>query len=356
MTSTRASWRSAPRRSSSSAAGAGRCGTPTRAVWSRCASRWPWACGRPETGQARDGAHASRARPRGRAALAGARRHGTPPRYAAGLPGRAGGAIEVTLVTGADDRLAFRAARELDRRPALAALVAPAEPGDAAAPAAVAQVCAMLRNRRQEAVVSGPLPASTTGSTGAATSDALEAAVADGRLPVSWLPAAAAAPRRAPRGRRALVAAARANVADARPRLLAGHAGAGPQLDAPRLRLRRRAAHRRRRRWARRTPRSRGVLASLRLWGFPAGASRWRRRLAAAADRSARSSTGRAAQARRWRLPGTSGCRQEVSSGQTTARARRGLDSGTDTGRRRRRPTRRVERLLRESCRGPAQA
>ena len=47
----------------------------------------------------------------------------------------AGGAIDVTLVAGADDRLAFRAARELDRRPALAVLVAPAASGDAAAAA-----------------------------------------------------------------------------------------------------------------------------------------------------------------------------------------------------------------------------
>ena len=124
----------------------------------------------------------------------------------------AGGSIEVTLVTGADDRLAFRAARELDRRPALAVLVAPAEPGDAAAPEAVSRVCAMLRNRRQEAVVSGPMPAGTTGSTGPATSDAPEAAVADGHLPISWLPAAGAGALPVGAGRQALVAAARANV------------------------------------------------------------------------------------------------------------------------------------------------
>ncbi|HEY5168664.1 MAG TPA: hypothetical protein VIK03_04635, partial [Thermoleophilia bacterium] len=102
-------------------------------------------------------------------------------RYAAEVRRRlaqsAESAIEVTLVTGADDRLAFRAARELDRRPALGVLVAPAEPGDAAAPKAVAKVCAMLRDRGQEAVVSGPMPPGASGSTGTVTSDALEAAV-----------------------------------------------------------------------------------------------------------------------------------------------------------------------------------
>ncbi len=122
----------------------------------------------------------------------------------------AGAPVEVTFVSGADDRLAFRAARELDRRPALAALVAPARPGDAAT-AAVTKVCAMLRQRRQEAVVSSPLVAGPGEASGTSAEKAL-AAVADSRLPVSWLPAAQAGATGAGDGRRALVAAARANV------------------------------------------------------------------------------------------------------------------------------------------------
>ena len=108
-------------------------------------------------------------------------------RYAAEVRRRlarsAGGAVQVTLVAGADDRLAFRAARELDRRPALAVLVAPATSGDAAA-ASVSKVCAMLRKRRQEAVVSAPLPANAAGA-----GDAPATAGVDSRLPVAWLPA-----------------------------------------------------------------------------------------------------------------------------------------------------------------------
>ncbi len=141
-------------------------------------------------------------------------------RYAAEVRRRlaqsAGAPVGVTLVWGVDGRLAFRAARELDRRPALAALVSPASPGDAAT-AAVAKVCEMLRNRGQEAVVSGPLPAPAGGDAGAtptaaasAARDALSAAVVAGRLPVSWLPAPAGAAAGA--GRRALAAAARDNV------------------------------------------------------------------------------------------------------------------------------------------------
>ena len=120
----------------------------------------------------------------------------------------AGAAIDVTLVAGADDRLAFRAARELDRRPALAVLVAPAASTDTAA-AVVGKVCAMLRNRRQQAVVSGPLPAGT-GNSGA--DDPLAAAAGDGRLPVSWLPEATTSVPAEAAGRRALAAAARDNV------------------------------------------------------------------------------------------------------------------------------------------------
>ena len=105
-------------------------------------------------------------------------------RYAAqvrrDLARSAGAPVQVTLVQGADGRLAYRAARELDRRPVLAVLVAP--PSAAGAPA-VQQVYAMLRTRRQQAVVSGPLPAATT-----AAANADQSAVAAGRLPVSWLP------------------------------------------------------------------------------------------------------------------------------------------------------------------------
>ena len=103
-------------------------------------------------------------------------------RYAAqvraALAVSAGAPVQVSAVWGADTRLAFRAARELDRRPALAVLVAPAGEGSPA----VQKVYAMLRSRRQEAVASGPLPATT------ASSRTRPAAVAAGRLPVSWLP------------------------------------------------------------------------------------------------------------------------------------------------------------------------
>ncbi len=90
----------------------------------------------------------------------------------------AGAPVQVNVVWGADTRLAFRAARELDRRPALAVLVAPA----AEASPAVQKVYAMLRKRRQEAVASGPWPSTTSGT------DPATAAVVAGRLPVSWLP------------------------------------------------------------------------------------------------------------------------------------------------------------------------
>ncbi len=77
---------------------------------------------------------------------------------------------------------------------------------------------------------------------------ALAAAAGDGRLPVSWLPAG----RRERRRRRQRTPGARGRRAgqrpDARPRVLAGHARAGPQFHAPRLRVRRRPTHRRRRR------------------------------------------------------------------------------------------------------------
>jgi hypothetical protein len=123
------------------------------------------------------------------------------------LVASAGAPVEVTLVFGADERLAFRVARELDRRPALAALVAPARPSAAAA-TAVEKVCALLRQRRQQAVVSSPLPARPDDATPAAAAQALEAVIADGALPVSRLPALMAV---APGGPAELEAAARAN-------------------------------------------------------------------------------------------------------------------------------------------------
>ena len=133
-------------------------------------------------------------------------------RYAAEVRRRlaasAGGPVEVTVVSGADERLAFRAARELDRRPALAALVAPARPS-ASATAAVTKVCAMLRKRRQEAVVSSPLFAGQAESSTDAGQE-LEAALAAGRLPVSRLPSAE--PQATGGELAALGAAARANV------------------------------------------------------------------------------------------------------------------------------------------------
>ena len=116
----------------------------------------------------------------------------------------AGAPVEVTLVSGGDGLLAARVARELDRRPALAVLVAPPS-GDEGVAAVVADVCRTLRERGQEAVVSGPLPGD--GVTGVAATEAPPAAVADG-LPVSPVP----------RGRliltedAALTVAARANV------------------------------------------------------------------------------------------------------------------------------------------------
>ena len=136
-------------------------------------------------------------------------------RYAAEVGRRlavsAGAPFEVNFVSGADDRLAFRAARELDRRPALAALVAPARPGEAAT-AAVTKVCAMLRQRRQEGVISSPLVTGQGEPSGTAAEKALAAAVEGGRLPVSWLPAAEAGANTGAAGHRALVEAARANV------------------------------------------------------------------------------------------------------------------------------------------------
>ncbi len=112
----------------------------------------------------------------------------------------AGAPVPVSLVAGADPRLAFRTARELDRRPALAVLVAPAP--DGAVPA-VRKVYLLLRARRQEAVAAAPLPSADAGAAGDAATPA-GAAVA-GKLPVAWLPQSGA-------GGPALAAAARESV------------------------------------------------------------------------------------------------------------------------------------------------
>ena len=197
-------------------------------------------------------------------------------RYAAEVRRRlaqsAGVAVDVTLVSGVDDRLAFRAARELDRRPALAALVAPATPGDSAA-TAVTRVAEMLRNRGQEAVVSGPLPASAVAVAGATPSaaarDALVAAVVVGRLPVSWLPAPATAGAAAGAGSRALAVAARDNIQTL---VRACWPGAlAPGLSSTRLRFAFvEARHTAVGVASSSDAAAASLLARLRLWGFPA--------------------------------------------------------------------------------------
>jgi hypothetical protein len=112
-------------------------------------------------------------------------------RYAEGVRRRlavsAGAPVEVTLVFGLDERLAYRAARELDRRPALAVLVAPARPSIATV-TVVEKVLALLRQRRQQGVVSSPLPARSDDASGAPAARALEAAMSGAALPVSRLP------------------------------------------------------------------------------------------------------------------------------------------------------------------------
>ena len=115
----------------------------------------------------------------------------------------------MTLVAGADDRLAFRAARELDRRPALAVLVAPPASGDAA----VCRGHAGVRHAAEPPAGGGRLrPAACEGRQRGIENDVFAAAAVDGRLPVSWLPAAATPVSGEGSGRRALVAAARDNV------------------------------------------------------------------------------------------------------------------------------------------------
>ena len=157
-------------------------------------------------------------------------------RYAAEVSARldrsAGAPVEVTLVAGADDRLAFRAARELDVRPALAVLVAPA-PASGKATAAVAKVCAMLRNRGQDTVAAGPLPARTSAAAGSVARKQLETVLLATRLPVSWSPAAVQPDAIAAARRYGLEDAARANVQTL---VRAGWPGAlAPDLRSTRL-------------------------------------------------------------------------------------------------------------------------
>jgi hypothetical protein len=123
------------------------------------------------------------------------------------LAASAAGLVEVTLVSGTDERLAFRAARELDRRPALTVLVAPAAPSTAAA-TAVDKVCALMRRLRQQAVVSSPLAVRRDDGSAAAATKALEDAITGCGLPVSRLPER---PSVAPGSRAEMEAAARAN-------------------------------------------------------------------------------------------------------------------------------------------------
>lgn len=115
--------------------------------------------------------------------------------------------VAVSVVWGADDRLALRAERSLERRPALAAVVAPAAESETAA-AALTKVCEMLRQRRQEAVVSGPLPR-IDNTLASSARDALQAAIQDCRLPVAWLPSTTT-PNEQPRDARARVRGRRA--------------------------------------------------------------------------------------------------------------------------------------------------
>ena len=241
-------------------------------------------------------------------------------RYAAEVRRRlaasAGGPVEVTVVSGADERLAFRAARELDRRPALAALVAPARPG-ASATAAVTKVCAMLRKRREEAVVSSPLFAGQAESSTDA-GQALEAALAAGRLPVSRLPSAE--PQATGGALAALEAAARANVQTLVRACWPGTLA--PRLSSTRRRilLRRGPAHRRgrRERVGRCRSRPAAEAAAVGLSGLPAVARRRRHR---DGGREGPSPSGRDTGSPRWPWRATCGCPQEVSPDLATRRA-----------------------------------
>jgi hypothetical protein len=70
----------------------------------------------------------------------------------------------------------------------------------------------MLRNRDQEAVVAGPLPASTSAAAGSAARKQLQAALVETGLPVSWSPVAVQPDAGIVARRYGLDEAARANV------------------------------------------------------------------------------------------------------------------------------------------------
>ena len=218
----------------------------------------------------------------------------------------AGAPVPVSLVSGADARLAFRTARELDRRPALAVLVAPAS--DGAVPA-VRKVYLLLRARRQEAVAAAPLPSADAVDTGDDATPA-GAAVA-GKLPVAWLPRSEASGD-------ALAAAAREQRPDTGPGLLARNTCAGARVHLARLRLRGGAPHRRRcrrphRAGGRRRP---GAAAAVGVPGRSAGAPG--RRLAAAATRPAALLPARRAQSCTSARRGPRAAARQVSSALTT--------------------------------------
>jgi hypothetical protein len=179
-----------------------------------------------------------------------------------------GAPVAVTVVSGTDDGLADRAARVLDTRPALAVLVAPAtaEPSRRAV-AAVASVCAMLRARGQEAVVSGPLPAPSASAIASPARAGLAAVVMAGGSPVSWLPGAPPVVVGAWSAPSGMGFAARANVETlvrvCWPGTLA------PRLASTRLRFGFVAAQQTRVGvMATRSGAQEGILEQLRLWGY----------------------------------------------------------------------------------------
>ena len=230
--------------------------------------------------------------------------------------------------SGADDRLAFRAARELDRRPALAVLVAPAPSGRCARDAAVTKVvrrCCASAGRRRSSPSPLPAPAREPGVGRRAT-----AGPGGGGSPAAacrspGCPAAgqAGAGRRR---RRALVAAARANV-----QTLVRACWPGTLAPAPHARRASASPSS-----TRATPASASagsdtaatsaLLQRLRLWGFTAARLLGRRRrLGRRRDAGAAIALPAGVRWRpRWPWPATWDCRQEVSSGLTTRRARAG--------------------------------
>ena len=350
-----ATWsRSAPRRSSSSAVAAGRCGTRTRAAWSRCTSPWCWGCAPPGD---RAAGHASARGPRASSSIAPAVASRAPPatrpRSRRRLAVSAGAPVEVTLVSGADDRLAFRAARELDRRPALAALVAPARPGDSRR----RRRHQGLRDAAQAPSGGGRLRARCSPRRASPRDRRREGAGGGGRRrPAAGLLAAG---RRDGATRRRRAPSARGGRArqrpDARAGVLAGDARAGAQLDPPRLRVRRRAPHGRRRRERVGHGRRRAPAAAAPVGlhgGAPAGR---RRRLGAGGTGRGHRLPAGVAGGRRWPSPAIWGCRQEVSPRLATCRARSGRDDrSTEHAERRRRPTRKGWSAVgANACRGP---